>query len=52
MIEELTDLQRMFLEGFKASGEGFNGEWPFADKNMSDEEIWERIETYFGDVEL
>ena len=48
----MTDLQRMFLEGFKASGEGFNGEWPCDHFNETDEEIWERIKGAYGEVEL
>lgn len=28
-----------YLDGFKRSGEGFNGEYPFGDHNASDAEI-------------
>lgn len=38
----------MFLEGFKISGEGFNGEYPF--ENKTDEEIWNRIKKQFREV--
>lgn len=41
-VEQLC--RRMFLEGFKASAEGYNGEHPA----RSDEEKWESIrEDYF-----
>jgi hypothetical protein len=36
-VEKLK--RRMFLEGFKNSGEGFNGEHP----TMDEEKIWEII---------
>ena len=45
---ELNKEQKMFLLGFKASGEGFNGEYPFED--CTDEEIWEKIKNRFKDV--
>ena len=46
-----STLQRMLVEaeingwlmGFKASGEGFNGEYPYGDRNASDGEILQDI---------
>lgn len=40
-MEKLNDVERAFLEGFKASGEGYNGEYPF--EGETDEKIWESI---------
>lgn len=34
MSDSVFDLWPAFVAGFKASGEGFNGEWPFADKDL------------------
>lgn len=38
--------QKMFLEGFKASGEGYNGEHP----PRTDEEIWKHIKEDYNKV--
>lgn len=46
LIKEETGAQkcRMFLEGFKTSGEGYNGEHP----PRTDKEMWESIrDDYF-----
>ena len=38
-------LRRAFLEGFKVSGEGWNGEYPF--EGYSDEVVMGELEEYF-----
>lgn len=45
VLDSIVDVvgSEYYLEGFKASAEGFNGEYPFADKGKSDEEIWRAI---------
>jgi hypothetical protein len=43
-VEQLK--RRMFLEGFKASAEGFNGEHP----TMDDEKIWGMIREDYNKV--
>ena len=44
--EEMTAiLRRAFLEGFKVSGEGWNGEYPY--KGIPDGEIMDVLEEYF-----
>ena len=37
-------LQEAFLAGFKCSGEGGNGEYPYGDKGATDDEIWNDIQ--------
>ena len=44
----LSKMQKAFLEGFKSSGEGFNGEYPF--DGDTDEIIWSRIEDRFKEI--
>ena len=41
----MTDKEKAFLEGFKASAEGWNGEYPY--DGASDEQIWEKIKHKF-----
>ena len=38
-------LRRAFLEGFKVSGEGWNGEYPY--EGVPDAEIMDVLEEYF-----
>jgi hypothetical protein len=38
-------LRRAFLEGFKVSGEGWNGEYPY--EGVPDPEIMDVLEEYF-----
>ncbi|KKK70984.1 hypothetical protein LCGC14_2918540 [marine sediment metagenome] len=42
---EKSRLKQAFLEGFKISGEGWNGEYPC--EGEKDETIWERIKEHF-----
>jgi hypothetical protein len=38
-------LEKQFLNGFKISGEGYNGEYPF--EGVPDKQIWKNISNYF-----
>lgn len=44
--DALDDLQQAFLEGFKISGEGWNGEYPH--EGVDDNIIWEDIKEYYS----
>lgn len=44
----LNEKERIFLEGFKASGEAWNREWPF--KGVNDENIWKELKETFQKV--
>ncbi len=49
--QELEQLKRkMFLEGFKNSGEGYNGEYPF--EGESDERIWDSIKEDYDKLNI
>lgn len=39
--------QRAFLAGFLASREGYNGEHPFGDNDMSIEDIWAQVKPQY-----
>jgi hypothetical protein len=38
-------LEKQFLNGFKISGEGYSGEYPF--EGVPDKQIWKNISNYF-----
>lgn len=40
-------LERAYLAGFAASGEGWNGEFPFEDENPLDDPYWVEIRDEF-----
>lgn len=44
-----TQKKRMFLEGFKASGEGYNGEY-LNGNDVTDETIWKEIERHYEEL--
>lgn len=46
---ELNKEQKIFLAGFRASSEGFNGEYPFYE-DCSNEQVWENIKYRFKEV--
>jgi hypothetical protein len=38
----VDELKAAYMAGFMASGEGWNGEWPFEAKTLSDERMKEK----------
>lgn len=47
MSEYREMLERAYLAGFAASGEGWNGEYPFEEENPLDDAYWTEIRDEF-----